>query len=102
VLSTTTLIEKCQTTDFPNFSSFFFAQEQSFLKWLFLLIGDELYDFLEYMIFLMGQGVGCIPLYFHLSFIFFPYSTHHKYLEKNKFAHSFPLLVFLFIFLKYW
>jgi hypothetical protein len=53
------------------------------------------------MIFLMGQGVGCIPEYFHLSFIFFPYSTHHKYLGKNMVAHCFLLLVFLFIFLKY-
>jgi hypothetical protein len=49
----------------------------------------------------MGQGVGCIPLYNFLIFIFFPYSTHHKYLEKNKVAYSFPILVFIFIFLKY-
>jgi hypothetical protein len=32
VISTTTIIEKCQTTDFLFFSIFFFAQEQSFFK----------------------------------------------------------------------
>jgi hypothetical protein len=49
----------------------------------------------------MGQGVGCIPMYNFLSFIFFPYSTRHKHLEKNRVAYCFPLLVFLFNFLKY-
>jgi hypothetical protein len=32
VLSTTTLFKKMSNNRFPNFSSFFFAQEQSFLK----------------------------------------------------------------------
>jgi hypothetical protein len=32
VLSTTTIFEKCPTTDFSIFSIFFFAQEQSFFK----------------------------------------------------------------------
>jgi hypothetical protein len=32
VLSTTTLFEKMSNNRFPNFSSFFFAQEQSFIK----------------------------------------------------------------------
>jgi hypothetical protein len=67
-----------------------------------LLIGDGLYDFLEYIIFLMGQGMGCILLYNYLSFIFFPHSIHHNYLGKNRVAYYFPLLVFLFNFLKYW
>jgi hypothetical protein len=46
--------------------------------------------------------VGCIPLYNYLIFIFFLYSTHHKYLGKNKVAYYFPLLALLFILLKYW
>jgi hypothetical protein len=56
------------------------------------------YDFLEYIIFLRGQGVGCISLYNYLIFIIFPHSTHHKYLGKNKVAYCFLLLVSLFIF----
>jgi hypothetical protein len=32
VLFTTTIFEKCQTTDFLIFSIFFFVQEQSFFK----------------------------------------------------------------------
>jgi hypothetical protein len=53
------------------------------------------------LIFFMRQGVGCIPLYFYLSFVFFPKSTHHKYLGKNRVAHCFPLLDFPLIYLKY-
>jgi hypothetical protein len=47
------------------------------------------------MVFFMGQGVRCIPLHFYLSLIFFC-SIHHKYLGKNRVAHGFPFLVFLF------
>jgi hypothetical protein len=50
----------------------------------------------------MGQVVGCIPLCFHLSFIFFPCSTHHKYLGKDRVVHYFSILVYLLIYLKYW
>jgi hypothetical protein len=41
------------------------------------------------MIFLMGQGVGCIPLYFHLSFIF----PLFEVLAKSKFYLFNPLTV---------
>jgi hypothetical protein len=61
-----------------------------------------LYDFLEYMIFLMGQGWGVFHCIFTLVLYFFPYSSHHKYLGKNRVTHRFPLLVFLLIYLKYW
>jgi hypothetical protein len=72
VLSTTTLFEKCQTTDFPIFLVSSLRKSNHSKSWLFLLIGDGMYDFLEYIIFLMGQGMGCIPLYIYLSFICFP------------------------------
>jgi hypothetical protein len=78
---------------FPNFSCFFFAQEQSFQNLVIFLVGDGFYDFLESINFLMGQGVGCIPLCNYLIFIFFPYSTCLKYLGKNKVAYCFLLLV---------
>jgi hypothetical protein len=53
-------------------------------------------------VFFMGQGVRCISSYFYLSLIFFSGSLHPKYLGKNRVAHCFSFLVFLFIYLKYW
>jgi hypothetical protein len=48
-----------------------------------------------------GEGGGLYSTAFSPSFSIFPYSTHHKYLGKNKVSHCFPLLVSLLIYLKY-
>jgi hypothetical protein len=86
---------------FPNFSNFFFAQEHSFLKLVIFTYRGWVVWFLRIYSLSHGAGVECIPVYNYLSFIFFPYSTHHKHLGKNRVAYCFPLLVF-FNFLKYW
>jgi hypothetical protein len=65
-------IWKMSNNIFPHFSSFFFAQEKSFLKLAIFLIGIGLYDFLEPINFFMGKGVGCIPLCNYLYFYIFP------------------------------
>jgi hypothetical protein len=70
VLSTNTLFEKCQTTDFPIFLVSSLRKNNHSLSWLFLLIGDGLYDFLKSTNFLMGQAVGYILLCNYLIFIF--------------------------------
>jgi hypothetical protein len=98
VLSTNTLFEKCQTTYFPIFLVSSLRKSNHSESWLCLPIGDGLYDFLESINFLMGQGVGYILLCNYLIFIFFPYSTYLKCLGKNKVAYCFLLLVPLFIF----
>jgi hypothetical protein len=93
VLSTTTLFEKMSNNRFPIFSSFFFAQVQSFLKLVISTYRGWVLRFLRIYNLSHGAGGGVI---------FFTYSTHHNYLGKNRVAYSFPLLVFLFKFLKYW
>jgi hypothetical protein len=102
VLSTTTIFEKYQTTDFLIFSIFFFAQEQSFLKLVNFAYREWVVKFLGIYGFFMGQGVRYIPLHFYLSLIFFSCSMHHKYSGKNRVALCFSLLVFLLIYFKYW
>jgi hypothetical protein len=98
MLSTTTLLEKCQTPYFLIFLVSSLRKSNHFKSWLFLLIGDGLFNFLESINFLMGQGVRCISLRNYLIFIFFPYRTYLKYSEKNRVAYCFLLLVSLFIF----
>ena len=89
---------KFSNNRFPNFSSFFLAQEQTFLKLVIFTYRGWVVWFLRTYDLSHGAGVECIPLYFNLSFIFFPYITRHKYLGKNRVAHCFPLLVFFDLF----
>jgi hypothetical protein len=70
VLSTNTLFEKCQTTDFPIFLVSSLRKSNHFQSRLFLLIGNGLYNFLKFINFLMGQGVGYILLCNYFIFIF--------------------------------
>jgi hypothetical protein len=72
VLTTNTPFEKCQTTYFPNFSSFSFAQEQSFLKLVIFTYRGWLYDFSKFYITFHGAGVGHDLLCNYIFFIFSP------------------------------
>jgi hypothetical protein len=95
VISTTTIIEKCQTTDFLFFSIFFFAQEQSFFKLVNFAYREGVVKFLGIYGLFHGARVRCISSHFYLSLIFFSGSLHHKYLGKNRVAHCFPFLGWL-------
>jgi hypothetical protein len=57
VLSTTTIFEKYQTTDFLIFSIFFFALEQSFLKLVNFAYREWVVKFLG--IYGLFHGAGC-------------------------------------------
>jgi hypothetical protein len=54
VLSTTTIFEKCQTTDFLVFVSSSLCKSNHSRRWLIFLIGKGVVKFLEYMVFFMG------------------------------------------------
>jgi hypothetical protein len=75
VLYTNTLFEKCQTTDFLIFLVSSLRKSNHSLSWLFLLIEDGLYDFLESINFLMGQGWSIFH-YVTTSFLYFSLIAH--------------------------
>jgi hypothetical protein len=72
---TNTPFEKCQTTDFLTFLVYSLRKSNHFQSWLFLLIGDGLYDFLKFYKLSHGAGVGHALLCNYLIFIFFSHIT---------------------------
>jgi hypothetical protein len=72
VLTTNTPFEKCQTIYFPIVLVSSLRKNNHSQSWLFLLIGDGLYDFLKFYILSHGAGVGHALLCNYLIFIFSP------------------------------
>jgi hypothetical protein len=67
VLSTTTILEKCHTTDFLIFLSSSLRKSNHSRSWQILLNG------LFHVV-----GVMCVTSHFYFSFIFLSGGLHHK------------------------